>query len=425
MKHILSILSILSILFIAVILTSSLRAQDTASENQSLFRTPVFLQIPSETSIGAVWGVNGPAAGFVEYSVKEDMTGAKRVYACVPPLRSIDDKVLSVRIRGLEPNTKYYYRAGTMLVDYPNAYRVKVGEPEFSPVRSFTTMGEKASSSFAVINDTHSEIETVKAIDKRLKELRPAVVVWNGDTVHQLRSEDEALDNLLYPGSCAPAENYAFLFVPGNHDFRGSWVRNLDKVLIRRDPEEKDSRYWALGRNFAVRQGDFALIGMDTGEDKVDAHPAFKGLAEFEPYRELQTQWLKDALERPEIKSAPFILVFCHIPLFSSNPNASRGDSLDGAASWHKPCADMWSPLFKQYGIQAVITAHNHRFRYDEPTEDRPWAHFVGGGRTLNPKSDTAIVFVGTVEDGKMVLRVHRVSDGTVLKEFQFDKRNL
>ncbi len=419
MKHLLSFLSIV------ILLTSLLYAQDAAPAKTSLFRTPVFLQIPSETSIGAVWGVNGPAAGFIEYSTKEDLSDAKRVYACVPPLRSIQEKILSVRIRGLEPNTKYYYRAATMSVDYPNAYNVKVGKPEFSAVRSFTTMGEKARSSFAVINDTHSEIYTLKAIDKRLKELQPAVVVWNGDTVHQLHSEDEAIYNLLYPGGCAIAESYAFLFIPGNHDFRGSWVRNLDTVLITRNPEEKDSKYWALGRNFAVRQGDFALIGMDTGEDKLDAHPAFKGLAEFEPYRELQTQWLKEALERPEIKSAPYIVVFCHIPLFSSNPNASRGDSLDGAAAWHKPCADMWGPLFKQYGVQAVITAHNHRFRYDAPTKDRPWGHFVGGGRTLNPKRDTAIVINGTVEDGKMVLRVYRASDGAVLNEFKFDKRSL
>ena len=417
MKH------ILSLLFIVAVLTSSLYAQESVPVKTSLFRTPVFLQIPSETSIGAVWGCNGPAAGFVEYSTKEDLSDAKRVYACVPPLRSIQDKVLSVRIRGLEPNTKYYYRAATMPVNYPNAYNVKVGEPEYSAVRSFTTMGDKARSSFAVINDTHSEIDTVKAIDKKLKELQPAVVVWNGDTVHQLRCEDEAIDNLLFPGWCALAENYAFLFVPGNHDFRGSWVRNLDTVLISRDPEEKNSKYWSLGRNFALRQGDFALIGMDTGEDKPDAHSAFKGLAEFEPYRELQTQWLKEAFERPEIKSAPFIVVFCHIPLFNSNPNASRGDSLNGAAAWHKPCADMWSPLFKQYSVQAVITAHNHRFRYDAPTEDRPWAHIVGGGRTLNPKHDTATVINGTVEDGKMILRVYKMVNGKFFQEYKFNPR--
>lgn len=420
MKHLLNILTL-----VAALSTSLLADEPATAEKQSLFRTPVFLQIPSETSIGAVWGVNGPAAGFVEYSTKEDMSDAKRVYACVPPLRSIQEKVLSVRIRGLEPNTKYYYRAATMSVSYPNAYNVKVGEPEFSPVRSFTTMGEKARSAFAVINDTHSEIDTLKAIDKKLKALNPPVVIWNGDTVHQLKSEDEAVNNLLYPGGCAIAENYAFLFVPGNHDFRGSWVRNLDTVLLTRNSEEKDSKYWALGRNFAVRQGDFALIGMDTGEDKLDAHPAFKGLAEFEPYREQQTQWLKETLERPDIKSAPYIVVFCHIPLFNSNPKASRGDSLDGASAWHKPSADMWSPLFVQYGVQAVITAHNHRFRYDAPTEDRPWAHFVGGGRTLNPKGDSATVFHGVVEDGKMVLRVYKVCDDSVIGKYTFEKRKL
>ncbi|MBR6436764.1 MAG: fibronectin type III domain-containing protein, partial [Thermoguttaceae bacterium] len=197
---------LLSLLFAAVVLTPSLYGQDAVTEKTSLFKTPVFLQIPSETSIGAVWGVHGPAAGFVEYSTKEDLSDAKRIYACVPPLRSIQDKVLSVRIRSLAPNTKYYYRAATMSVDYPNAYSVKVGTPEFSAVHSFTTMGAGARSSFAVINDTHSELDALQAVDKKLKELQPAVVVWNGDTVHQLRSEDEAIDNLLFPNDCAMAE---------------------------------------------------------------------------------------------------------------------------------------------------------------------------------------------------------------------------
>ena len=32
-----------------------------------------------------------------------------------------------------------------------------------------------------------------------------------------------------------------------------------------RQPEERNPRDWDLGRNFAVRLGDIALIGLDTG----------------------------------------------------------------------------------------------------------------------------------------------------------------
>ncbi len=409
---------LLFLLTLIVILTVPLYADD-AGEKTSLFTTPVFLQIPSETSIGAVWGVNGPAAGFVEYSTKEDLSDAKRVYSCVPPLRSIQEKVLSVRIRGLEPNTKYYYRAATMSVEYPDAYHVKVGEPEFSAVHSFTTMGEKARSSFAVINDTHAEYDTVKAVNKKLKELNPPVVVWNGDAADQYKSEDKTINSILNLTGRPVAENYAFLFVPGNHDYRGAWVRNLDNVLLTRNPEERDSKYWALGRNFAVRQGDVALIGLDTGESKSDDNPDLQGLAEFEPYRELQTQWLKETLERPDIKSAPFIIAFCHIPLIIPRSDAENGQS--GSYVWSRATSYQWGQLLSQHGVQAVITAHKHRYRYDKPMEDRPWAHFVGGGKS--PK--TATVFHGNVEDGKLIIRVYRIGDDSVIDKYTFEKRNI
>lgn len=80
----------------------------------------------------------------------------------------------------------------------------------------------------------------------------------------------------------------------GNHDFRGLENRDLRKVWMFRQPEERSPRDWDLGRNFAVRLGDLAIIGLDTGEDKVDSNPIHAGLANMGPYREAQAQWLKD-----------------------------------------------------------------------------------------------------------------------------------
>ena len=45
-----------------------------------------------------------------------------------------------------------------------------------------------------------------------------------------------------------------------------------------RQPEERDVRDWDLGRNFAVRLGEMALVGLDTAEDKLDTNPRFAGL---------------------------------------------------------------------------------------------------------------------------------------------------
>ena len=179
-----------------------------------------------------------------------------------------------------------------------------------------------------------------------------------------------------------------------------------------REPDERLPRYASLGRNFVQRLGDVALIGLDTGEDKPDAHPFFGGVAKFEPYRHLQTRWLADAIETPAVKTAKFKVAFCHIPLYDANPAHNAGDAIDEgmAAEWHRPCAQMWGPLFEKAGVNLVITGHTHRFRHDPPGDGRTWDHIVCGGcdiwgRGANRKFPTVIE--GRVDGGRLVVRVH------------------
>ena len=85
------------------------------------------------------------------------------------------------------------------------------------------------------------------------------------------------------------------MFLNGNHDFRGRFNRRLCDLMMFREPRERDSRYAELGRNFAQRLGDIALIGLDTGEDKLDTNRHFAGIFRMAEYRELQTRWLAEA----------------------------------------------------------------------------------------------------------------------------------
>lgn len=417
MKHVLFTL----VGALAVCFSAAAQEPTPESTEKSILLSPVVLQIPSETSMGAVWQIAGPAAGFVEYSEKSDLSDAQKAWAAIPPLRSIEEEVLSVRIKNLKPNTTYYYRAGTIPVTYPNAYNIKTGKTQYSPVSHFTTMGEKASSSFAVINDTHQNRKTFDALCKKLNELNDAVLIWNGDT-GESKDVASAAEYLLNPSDEPYAVSRPILFVNGNHDFRGYGARKIDQVMIKRNWEERDSQFWALGRNFALRQGDIALIGMDTGEDKPDAHPVFQGLAEFEPYRKLETQWLKETLERPEIKSAPYIVLFCHIPLFDKNAGANPGDQMTGYALWQRPCAQMWAPLLKEHNVQTVICGHMHEFRVDRPDSKRPWTQIVGGGHS--PQSPTTII-EGKVENGKLVVRVHNAYTNQIIQQLEFEPRSV
>lgn len=405
--------------------TPSAAVNSLVPEAASPVLTPPSLQIPSPTSMGVVWGVATRATGFVDLATRPDFSDARRVFAGSGGLRALDDAALGVRLTGLTPDSVYHYRTGTVPVDFRGPYKILPGAPVLSDAYSFRTPGLRSPSSFAVINDTHENHKAFALLAAKLEELKPAVTVWNGDLCDWLDQMPKMLQTLLNPGKSAFAVSRPFLFTPGNHDYRGLLARELPRLLLTREPTERASAYWTLERNYACRQGEIALIGLDTGEDKPDEHPAWGQLAQFKPYRELQAKWLADTLERPEIKSAPYLVAFCHIPLFDESPKANPGDRLDGWASWQRHCHELWSPLFGQYGVQLVITAHTHRFRYDAPTVKRPWAHLVGGAGCDVPPQGQLTVIGGRVSGDRLRITAHNLTDGSTLGEFDFAPRRV
>jgi hypothetical protein len=196
-------------------------------------------------------------------------------------------------------------------------------------------------------------------------------------------------------------------------------------MVMPRLASERSVRDWQLKYNFAYRQGDVALIGLDTGEDKPDRHPANGGFTMFEQYRTAQTAWLADQFKRPEIASAPFVVAFVHIPLFDSRPHANPGTILEDYADWQKQAADEWGPILNDNGVQLVIAGHKHCFRYDPPSAGRKWAQILGGGPNLDKSKPERFptVIEGKVTGGKLVVKVHNVATGSLAGQFEFDKR--
>ena len=389
----------------------------------ALATTPPSLQIPAPTSMGVAWGVGARATGFVDVGIKSDLSDARRVFAGDGGLKALDDAALSVRITGLSPDSVYHYRTGTLPIDFQGAYKILPGEPALSEIHTFRTPGPASEASFAVVNDTHENNKAFALLAAKIAALDPAVTVWNGDVCNWLDQMPKMVQNLLNPGQSAFAASRPFLFTPGNHDYRGVLARELPRLLMTREPAERESHYWTLTRNFAVRQGDLALIGLDTGEDKPDWRGEWGQLAQFGPYRELQARWLADVLERPDIRTAPFVVAFCHIPLFDDAPNANPGDLAEGYASWQRPCHDLWSPLLEKHGVQLVIAAHTHKYRFDAPKGGRSWAQLVAGsGCDMSPTRELTVL-EGKVVDRRLTLTAHDLTSASVLGEFTFPPR--
>jgi hypothetical protein len=391
-----------------------------------------FLQAPGTTSMGIAWTVNCLANGWVDVSESPDLSNAKRFICGGYGVTGFDDKIIQVRITDLKPNTKYYYRIGAEHIDYVGNYKRYRLDKAQGPIHSFTTFGEKIASHFCVMNDTHAKWEQFGLTTSKIRELNPSAIVWNGDATNQTEDEQTAIDIFLAPKIPHPgyASEIPLLWVNGNHDFRGIALRNMSRFVMPHLPTERSARDWQLGRNFAVRVGDIAMIGLDTGEDKPDEHPQFCGLVSCNEYRIAQGEWLKDQFKRPEIANAPYIVAFCHIPIYDSNPLANPGDILEGYASWQRTCNRHWGPTLTKYGAQLVVAAHMHKYRYDAPGEDRSWAQVVGGGLVLDPKSEKVnisapTVIEGKVENGELVVRVHNIALNKVMATHKFKPRKV
>ena len=392
------------------------------------------LQNAAETSMGVAFAVSADASGWVEYSASPDFSGAVRAYSGCAGLMDVNPRVAQVRLRNLRPCTKYWYRIGADRIRYGGGYNMKnLGAERGGGIHSFMTLGPGYGGTFCVINDTHERKDAIGLELAKIAGIKPRVVVWNGDASNTSEDIDTALGIFMHthPDHPAYAADTPYMFINGNHDFRGRFNRRLHEVMMLREPAERRGEYAELGRNFVQRLGDVALIGMDTGEDKVDTNPKFAGIFRMGEYRELQTRWLAEAIDSPAVKTAKKKVVFCHIPLFDPRPGENPGDITPADrdpryrtdyASWQRTCANMWSPLFAKAGVQLVIAAHQHCFRYDPPAKGRPWAQIVGGGCDVR-RGDMKrfpTVIEGRCEGERLKVAVHDVANGRVVfgKEF-------
>ena len=388
------------------------------------------LQAPGETTMGVSWAVSGLAKGVVEYADNPDFANAKTVKSGGYGLVPIDVSALQVRLEGLKPSTRYWYRTVTTpFTDYANIYDAKLGEPVVSPVHSFVTLGPGTPARFCMISDSHARWNSFEMMVKKVKELKPSVLVWNGDATNTTQDKRTAVEIFLDPpvASRDYAADIPTCFESGNHDFRGSWISKKEEVVLPRHPAERRGDQWDLKWNFAVRCGEMALIGMDTGEDKPDEHPKWFGLANYSAYRRAQAAWLEEQFVRPEIAAAKFKVLFCHIPLWPASEKEDcppwDGTTVDpqGYAYWSRECRDLWAPIFEKHGVSLVVSGHRHRFDFLPATEARPWSQVVGGGWECGTSSkgpDASrfpTVVEGLVEDGGLRLRVHDLQHGCLV----------
>jgi acid phosphatase type 7 len=393
---------------------SSLSSADAADKTSAEFRldSPPVLQNPTPDGMTVAWAINGRGTGWVEYGFRADLLEHRAVSSNCG-LLAMTDRFMSARISGLKPGQKVFYRACSARIYFTDAYDIQRGKTIASPVYQFATPNPTAeTASFAIINDTHENPDTLKKLTATLAENPEEYLIWNGDVFNDVQSEDQVVQEVLRPADAAYAATRPVLFTSGNHDVRGAESRLLPNAFTPWTIEEP------LSRCFAVRQGPLAIIGLDTGEDKPDVRPVYAGLADFEQYRRDQRDWLARAFKRPEIAAAPFLIICCHIPL-NGLPGQNGGDTPVDFARYSKQSRELWGPLIESARAQLVISGHTHEYRYDAPTVERPWGQLVGGG----PRIKHATIIRGRATGKQLTVALYNLN-GKKLGEWTYEPRN-
>ena len=362
-------------------------------ENFRLKGAPV-VQGVSATAVSIAWGVNDTSTGWVEYG--ETPALGRMAAPEGHGLRPLDAVVHRVRLDGLSPGTRYYYRTVSVPVAFLGAYDIRRGRPFESAVASFTTPdeGRGARVQFAVINDTHEQPETLKALFTQLADAPDDLLFWNGDMFNDIVSHQQMSEQLLTPAGMGYATRRPVWFSRGNHDVRGPEARALGRFL-----DTPGGQFY-----YSVRQGPIAFLVLDTGEDKADDAPVYAGLGTFDAYRTEQATWIAQELKKDHVRSAPFRVVVAHIPLYTTRDTQAHGGA-DARAKWHAHLASG--------GVDLLITGHTHRYAWMAPDGTRPFGQLTGGG----PRPEEATLIRADADRERLTARMFRL-DGSLIGEY-------
>ena len=248
-------------------------------------------------------------------------------------------------LSGLDSNTTYYYRVG--------------GEGEWSDIFSFKTLeGNPVSVLIGAIAD-HGTSSNAQETTSNMVPIDFDLVIHAGDISYAngAGSGNGVGDQSVWDEYQNQIEEIAskspHMYAPGNHE--------EDAEPYGFDAYE--SRFYTAGDNSFWYSFDFEYIHFVSISSEHDYEPGSSQYAWFESD-------LEDANENRE--SVPWIIVFAHRPMYSSN-----GDG-DGHGSEIEFREAMESLLF-DYNVDLAIWGHDHHYERTHPVfEEQVYANNTG-----------------------------------------------
>jgi len=230
---------------------------------------------------------------------------------------------------------------------------------------------------------------------------------WYGDLPDGAKSERWVRQfEKMYPADVFAGPAYAML---GNHDYQmlpatvNKVEAELEYAKSGRGLDGKPTRWTMPERwytfDFPSHNPLMHCIVLDSNMPAANGRWQHNENFMLKPEEQAeQLRWFEAQLQKP--RSAPFLVVMGHHPVYSNGPH---GD--------HAVLVKEWDPLFKKHKVDLYMAGHDHDMQVLH-FEDHPTTHFLSGGGG----ADLYVLKVDDVQRGPYAQEVHGFSHLSVTK---------
>jgi len=355
-----------------------------------IFRTPAYLQNPATDGMTVMWLTNVPCHSWVEYGT--DSLKMQKAQNWIEGEVVANNTLNRIRLTGLKPGTRYYYRICSREITLYQPYKKEFGETAVSNISSFTTFDDKKTNFTAVIfNDLHDIYPLFDKLVQHVNDIPYDLVIFNGDCIADVQTENIAVRTISHYSRGIGGDKKPFVLLRGNHETRGAYSPFLWNLLGMID-----------GHSYgAFNLGDTRFVLLDCGEDKPDSTHVYYGLNDFTQFRKDQAEFLKKEIESKAFKSAAKRVLIHHIPVYGMRKEA------------FVPCRDEWGEILAKAPFDISLNAHTHRFTHlKKGTDGNNFPVVIGGG---NSKRDATLSILRK-QGKKMTLTVLNVEGKKMLE---------
>ncbi|MBZ4417035.1 metallophosphoesterase [Myxococcus sp. RHSTA-1-4] len=349
----------------------------------------------------------GPDTATVAFRLEADCPAAVR-YGEGTTEQTADSpdtgRIHAVVLTGLKPGTEYTY-----VVDACG---------KVTPAKRFRTAPVPGTRSvhFTAVGDFGTGGSDQKKVAAAMLAARPELFVALGDNAYSSGSESEIQSNLFEPMAALLSEVPLFASL-GNHEYvTNQGQPYLDNLYLPSNNPANSERYYSFD------WGHVHFVALDSN--------CAIGLASADRCAlDEQKAWLEKDLAGT---TQPWKVVFFHHPPWSSGEHGSQ-----------LAMRRNFAPVFEQYGVDLVLTGHDHNYERSKPMNGDaiagadqtgiPYLVVGGGGASLRAfsgarpdwsvvRDDNAHGFLDVqVVDGTLAAKLV-TTDGKVLDSFTLSK---